>query len=79
MRLAVALLSAFLLVNCAGSPPFDAAPVPMGEASIYVVELGWHTDQAYTPEPAFATLLYGVAIILAGAVADPSLNMFRDA
>ncbi len=25
-------------------------------------ELGWHTDQAYTPEPAFATLLYGVAI-----------------
>ncbi len=44
MRLAVALLSAFLLVNCAGSPPFDAAPVPMGEASIYVVERGWHTD-----------------------------------
>src|SRR3954452_25042537 len=25
-------------------------------------ELGWHPDQAYTPEPAFATLLYGVAI-----------------
>jgi len=25
-------------------------------------ELGWHTDQAYTPEPVFATLLYGVAI-----------------
>jgi taurine dioxygenase len=25
-------------------------------------ELGWHTDQAYTPEPAFATLLYGVEI-----------------
>ena len=43
MRLAAALLSGFLLVGCAGSLPPDA-PVPTGDASIYVVERGWHTD-----------------------------------
>jgi hypothetical protein len=32
-----------LLVSCAASIPLDT-PVPTGDASIYVVERGWHTD-----------------------------------
>jgi uncharacterized protein (TIGR02117 family) len=43
VRLAAALLSGFLLIGCAGSLPPDAQ-VPTGDASIYVVERGWHTD-----------------------------------
>jgi uncharacterized protein (TIGR02117 family) len=43
VRLAAALLSGFLLINCAASLPPDAH-VPTGDASIYVVERGWHTD-----------------------------------
>ncbi|MCG8545490.1 MAG: TauD/TfdA family dioxygenase [Alphaproteobacteria bacterium] len=29
-------------------------------------ELGWHTDQCYTPEPVFGTILYGVAVTETG-------------
>ena len=43
MRLAAALLGGCLLVGCAGSLPPNAL-VPSGDASIYVVERGWHTD-----------------------------------
>jgi uncharacterized protein (TIGR02117 family) len=43
VRLAAALLSGCLLVNCASQLPPDAQ-VPKGAASIYVVERGWHTD-----------------------------------
>jgi uncharacterized protein (TIGR02117 family) len=43
VRLAAALLGGCLLVGCAGSLPPNAL-VPSGDASIYVVERGWHTD-----------------------------------
>jgi hypothetical protein len=43
VRLAAALLSGFMLVECSGSLPPDAQ-VPTSDASVYVVERGWHTD-----------------------------------
>jgi uncharacterized protein (TIGR02117 family) len=43
VRLAAALLSGFLVVGCTGSLP-PGTQVPTGDAAIYVVERGWHTD-----------------------------------